>query len=135
MAQTACGGGLIMKDNEIIKALECCSVNGMECSQCPNKDMGIGCVTLTLTNSFDLIKRQKAEIEDLREIVFMDRSEAIKSLKAEVRKEFAERLKEKNGDDFITEWYESADICYEFNQEEFEAFIDNLLKEMEREND
>ena len=124
-----------MTDNKIIKTLECCSVEGMECSQCPNKDIGIGCITLTLTNALDLIKRQEAELEDLREIVFMDRSEAIKNLKTEARKEFAEKIKEKNGNDFLRSWYEGADECYEFNQEAFEMFIDNLLKEMEREND
>ena len=117
MAQTACGGGLIMKDNEIIKALECCSVNGMECSQCPNKDMGIGCITLILTNSFDLIKRQEAELEDLREIVFMDRSEAIENLRAEAREEFAERLKEETKYIYLTN--------------KFHSIINNLLKEME----
>ena len=42
-------------------------------------------------------KDLNAEIEDLREIVFTDRTEAIKNLKAEAIKEFELRLKEKSG--------------------------------------
>lgn len=42
-----------------------------------------------------LINRQRAELEDLREIVFMDRSEAIKNLKSEAIKEFAQRLRKR----------------------------------------
>lgn len=45
-------------------------------------------------------------------------------------KEFAEKIKAKNGNYFLESWYESADICYEFNQEEFESFVDNLVQEM-----
>lgn len=56
--------------------------------------------SVTLSKEFilaidDFINRQKAEIDELREIVFMDRSEGIKQLKAEAVKEFAERVKEK----------------------------------------
>ncbi len=38
------------------------------------------------------LQKAKAEIEDLREIVFTDRTEAIKKLKAEAVREFAEKL-------------------------------------------
>lgn len=59
--------------------------------------INIGSVTLSKEDVLaidEFISRQKAEIEELREIVFMDRSEAIKQLKAEAVKEFAEMLKE-----------------------------------------
>ena len=59
----------------------------------------------------DLINRQKREIEELEEIVFMDRSEAIKILKSEAIKEFAETVK--------------ANIC-----EVDHTVVDQLVKEM-----
>lgn len=61
------------------------------------------------------LNRQKAELEDLREIVFTNRTEAIK--------EFAERLK----DVFVT-------IDGTFECWEVEEHIDSLVKEMIGEN-
>ena len=86
-----------MTDNEIIKALECCGA-GICKEECFGYFMkGTSKCTTELTkNALALINRQKAEIEELREIVFMDRSEAIKQLKADAVKEFAERLKSKH---------------------------------------
>ena len=99
-----------MTDEQIIKALECC-INAETWGDCEE----MGCPASTkhgcsfylrtdddrentiyieiLKDALDLINRQKAEIEELREIVFTDRSEAIKKLKSEAIKEFAERLK------------------------------------------
>lgn len=48
----------------------------------------------------------------------------------DVIRKFAEKVKEQNGNNFIEEWYESADLCHEFNQEEFAAAIDVLVNEM-----
>lgn len=45
-------------------------------------------------------------------------------------KELSEKIKAQNGNDFLDSWYESADICYEFNQEVFEAVIDELVAQM-----
>lgn len=70
-----------------------------------------------------IINRQKAELDDLREIVYMDRTDAIKNLKAEAIKEFAEKLK----DIFVT-------IDGTFECWEVEEHIDNLVKEMTGEN-
>lgn len=67
--------------------------------------------------ALDLINRQRAEIEDLNEIVFTDRTEAIKMLKAEAIKEFAERLKNSFGYGWVLG---SA----------AKTHIDNLVKEM-----
>ena len=66
-------------------------------------------------------KDLKAEIEDLREIVFTDRTEAIKNLKAEAIKEFVERVK--------------ANMCHgypylEIEEDLFRRDIDNLVAEM-----
>ena len=107
-----------MTDNEITKALECCVVE-CNCANCPlyeDKYMSKECAEIE-ARALDLIKRQKAEIEDLREIVFMDRSEAIENLRAEAREEFAERLKEETKYIYLTN--------------KFHSIIDNLLKEME----
>lgn len=80
-------------DNEIIKALNCCA-EAEYCATCLATDSCKGMDSL-MENALALINRQNAELEDLREIVFMDRSEAIKNLKAEAIKEFAQRLKKK----------------------------------------
>ena len=68
----------------------------------------------------------QAELEDLKEIVFMDRTEEIKKknkeLKTEAVKEFAERLKEMSTQGF---WETDAYVGVEQ--------IDNLVKEMESE--
>ena len=48
-------------------------------------------------------------------------------------KALAKRINKQNGNAFIEEWYESADICYAFNQSEFQIFIDDLVKELLKE--
>ena len=51
-----------MTDNEIIKALECCSYDNYQCDNCP-----YAYKTCTIyKDSIDLINHQKAEIERLR---------------------------------------------------------------------
>lgn len=55
---------MVMTDNEIIKALECCSnAVGEKCKECPiNKN----CLEVELNKeALDLINRQKAEIKEL----------------------------------------------------------------------
>ena len=69
------------------------------------------------------INRQQTELEDLREIVFMDRTEEIKKknkeLKTEAVKEFAEKLKERIIEDFL-----------EYKTDTTIGYIDNLVTEM-----
>lgn len=110
-------------DEEIIKALECC-MRGNHCEgYCPYDDEYDDfeeCTSKLTKDALDLINRQKAELEDLREIVFTDRTEAIKKLKSEAIKEFAERLKEHY-------------VKPEFPWDDFyvdEGVVDNLVKEM-----
>ena len=55
-----------MTDNEIIKALECCTKDDNEpnCKECP-KEMHIYCMCELLKDAFDLIKQQQEHIEVL----------------------------------------------------------------------
>lgn len=56
-----------MKDNEIIKALECC--NHLEwCNDCPLQSE-IKCKDILSDKSVDLINRQQAEIERLQKLL------------------------------------------------------------------
>ena len=52
-----------MTDNEIIKALECCSCKPLKCNDCPCMQTGERFEVEKY--AIDLINRQKAEIEDL----------------------------------------------------------------------
>lgn len=52
-----------MTDNEIVKALECCSEK--DCIQCPAFDENIECGENTIKQAVDLIKRQQLTIEEL----------------------------------------------------------------------
>jgi hypothetical protein len=67
-----------MTDAEIIKALECCKmpVGSGACNNCPlkvirdnlHKEDTKSCTTIMMENALDLIKRQQAEIERLKEL-------------------------------------------------------------------
>ena len=110
-----------MTDKEIIKAFEHCRIK-KNCKKCP-LERTTSCMPILFTEVFNLLNRQQAELVDLREIVFTDRAEAIKLLKSETIKEFAERLthtlvinNEENTDYF--------DFAYTLET------IDTLVKEM-----
>ena len=107
-----------MADNEIIKALECCLIK--DCDNCPYDQYA--CDPHLERDALNLINRLKDENKDLRQIVFTDRSKAIKNLKTEAVREFAERVK--------TEFY------YEFDEiipSIMSDKIDNLLEKIEKE--
>ena len=136
-----------MTDNEIIKALECCKKAKIkaDCEElgCPMFQKG-WCAYLLhcdldsdttdvlleglTTDALDLINRQKAEIEMLREINSLlteagqSWQKRYEAAKAEAIKEFAERLMDKaelvRVNAFDSKWA----ISYEQ--------IDNLVKEM-----
>ena len=86
-----------MTDKDIIKALECCIKPTSDCDNCPyyGYDDDLQCFDMSKRDALDLINRQQAEIERLQnidlQIEVSDRIE--KKIKAEVIKEFAERLK------------------------------------------
>ena len=81
-----------MTDDQIIKALECCCFSG-DCDQCPYEDMGESCKFESTKDALDLIKKQKAEIDKLKE----NNKEIMKTIAGvhtEAIKEFAERYAE-----------------------------------------
>ena len=108
-----------MTDNEIIKALECCSDSN--CHECPIE----GCTDDIFRNALDLINRQKEKNESLKvdlakcSIRLDNLYKTADEIKSEAIKEFAERLKEK------LQW----DVEFD-NKLVFESDIDNLIKEM-----
>ena len=56
-----------MTDNEIIKALECCSKITFNCDGCPLKHLKYSeCYELVIRSTLDLINRQKANYEALK---------------------------------------------------------------------
>ena len=121
-----------MTDNEIIRHLEAL----VEMDKYSRLNFPHECL--------DLIKRQKAEIERLQAenklfVVYKGQRgfgkvfffrELEKQIKSEAIKEFAERLKSTNLYEFIEEYYENAELCYEVRQDQFEEYCDSLVKEM-----
>ena len=56
-----------MTDNEIIKALECCTTKGAKCSDCPAfKKVDRSDCKKYFRGALDLINRQQAEIENAK---------------------------------------------------------------------
>lgn len=119
-----------MNDNDIIKALEHCLVSG-DCAVCMYNEAR--CLDLT-QDAFDLINRQKAEIDRLIDLTFelTEDNEAwvadnhdlrieLKTAKAEAIKEFAQRIEPKlaNNTDISAVGYQAMI-----------AIIDSLVKEM-----
>lgn len=56
-----------MTDTEIIKALEYCSMGEAICFMCPLYNKTDHCVDMLAENALDIINRQQAEIERLKE--------------------------------------------------------------------
>ena len=52
-------------DEEVIKALECCA--SYDCNGCPLYSPTINCVILLPEKALELVQRQRAEIEKLKE--------------------------------------------------------------------
>jgi hypothetical protein len=118
-----------MTDN-VIKDIEYCLEQGItsECERCVDK---IGCRDTLLRNALDLINRQKAEIERLKDIArsalkeSINICDAIFEAKSEARKEFAERLKK-----VMVATHKDTNGYCQYRTEDCE--IDNLLAELER---
>ena len=124
-----------MTDEEIIKALECCADEDMGCEVCPY--WAKGCTVEK--DTIDLINRQQAEIERLKEENKFHRKtitenaqralevtiEEVENAKAEAIKDFAERLKD----------VPSLIIAGQKHYVIVESYFDNLVKEMVGEND
>ena len=60
-----------MTDNEIIKALECCTKTEFisDCAKC--EMFAFDCKDILIENAIDLINRQKAEVERLEDKIFV----------------------------------------------------------------
>ena len=109
-----------MTDNEIIKALE------YRCSDYECRDL------VFYRNIFDLINRQKAEIEILKEKnrnALRCSPKAIRRAKAEARKEFAEMVKAKCAK-LITYRVEVTGIVADTEYRIPSEFIDDIVKKM-----
>ncbi|MBO5037729.1 MAG: hypothetical protein J6D42_11705 [Clostridia bacterium] len=149
-----------LTDNEIIKALECCKGADTGCWECKLSDSCKFTVQDIMQNALDLINRQKAEIERLRELIkeiyglngeleevdkklkniyeIEDSLRAEKAdvmyykdqIKSEARKEFAKKLKNHKRKMSSSDW--GGDF---WDEAVLVSDIDNLVKEMEREND
>ena len=125
-----------MTDNEIIKALECCTIREMDCKNCLNKNQGLHCIYETMKLALDLINRKKEEIERLSiesetlvtqlKVAYeqihklnMAKSEAIKECLAKVKNYIKTHCNPYGKPDF--DYDTSIKIL---------NFIDNFLKEM-----
>lgn len=121
-----------MTDNDIIKALECCSKDDVDCEKCPANclcDNDNFCFTGAI---LDLINRQQAEIEQLKRIGFADKL-FFKRIRINAVKEFADRLNkeaEKVAIDQEGDFVTSNDKIYDTVADWCKATSDNLLKEM-----
>ena len=85
-----------MKDNEIMKAMECCSKN-KSCRDCPYIDEADGrkwCNEKVYDGVISIINRQQAEIERLTNYIVSELSVLPKKVKTETINDFVERLKE-----------------------------------------
>lgn len=113
---------MVMKDSKLMKVLECCTND--DCGNCPTQVLH--CKQHAMLNALDIIKRQKEEIERLREIISVT-DETLKKCatlaKTEAIKEFADRLL-------------ALKIKPEFPWDDFfvtETAINDTLKEMTEE--
>ena len=137
-----------LTDKEIISSLEVIATTG-NCDECKIRNCKWGtcnCSQITANVALDLINRQKAEIEKLKECpkcvyeydgevteyciqgpcpnfkpVYVSADLSIKQIKNEAYKEFAERL---------NEGAQIADCFDSYSMVVGTYFIDNLLKEM-----
>ena len=133
-----------MTDNEIIKALECCT-EGEDCTHCPLIKEIPYCSDDIMVGALNLIKRQQAEIERLNSAndknfsqwhILSEKTkqhyadlynEAKYLLKVEAIKEFADRLKNK----IKTECNPYGKPTFDYDTSiRIMRYIDNLVKEM-----
>ena len=128
-----------MTDNDIIKALECCTDESYEnCNECPYSIDAERCERMKLLEDIlDLINHQKAEIERLKKeiqttkdayIMLQTKNEIIKS---EAVKECLAKVK--NYIKTHCNPYGKPDFDYDTSIKILN-FIDNLVKEMTEKN-
>jgi predicted RNase H-like nuclease (RuvC/YqgF family) len=117
-----------MTDNEIVKALECCSTYKGKCTDCPAfvKVDRSNCKKVLL-GAVEIINRLQAENERLQEAIDEQDIEIsrlykrIDEAKAEAYKEFAEKSTEEIINDIHFSQIEKDYLC---------VMLNNLLKEL-----
>ena len=125
-----------MGDNDIVKALECCSTGkSSDCEDCPFKKRCYDEGKEILEEAIALIKRQQAEIERLQgynENLLTANTDMVLGLVDEMKKARAEAIKEFSKKLNAEMFYKCGDMNY---TETCEArrLIDNLVKEMTEE--
>ena len=125
-----------MTDNEIIKALECCTDESYEnCNECPYSIDAERCERMKLLEDIlDLINHQKAETERLKKEIQITKDAYTmlqtknEIIKLEAVKEFAARLKENISDDCHIVSDEGEYVGYDCD--DVRHCIDSLVKEM-----
>ena len=89
-----------MKDNEIIKALECCASNGYpeDCAECPYIGCTFqkGCVVKLMDDTLDLINRLQAENEKWQSLVL--KKEELQQLLAAEKQGYLDELQYANAE-------------------------------------
>ena len=131
-----------MTDNEIIKAMQCVIGNGVSCSECEyQKALPFpSCRRMCAKNALDLINRQAAEIERLRnrnkflEIEYKNQGNLfwarVQTSNLEAIKEFVEKLKKKVKM-YNSEGVDEGDLIDDLlTVGETVEIIDKLVKEM-----
>lgn len=125
-----------MNKDKIKKALECCNVE-VSCNYCPYHNEK-WCIDTLSKDALNLITEQENEIERLKKenayllkaceepFTFNTTQNKKYSVFNTVRKEFAERLKEKLFSVF------GKTLCSDFDTEDITIFIDELLMEYEK---
>ena len=112
-----------MTDNDIKKALECCSEPAGKCccEVCPLHHREDSCTTALIKMSVELVNRQQAEIKRyLHSIKLLEND--VQTAKSEAIKEFAERLK--------NEYADFDELHEEIRHDNLIFAIDDLVKEM-----
>ncbi len=127
-----------LPDNEIKKALEICGTYKGKCTDCPayTKVDRSNCKQV-LKGAVDLINRLQAESERKQATIdgFTDIGKLYSEIKAEAYKEFAE-LAHCHCQDIINQPHNEKvkPLSWKVAYEEFDKYVDNLLKELVGEN-
>lgn len=124
-----------LTDAEIVKALECCFIHP-NCPDCPLRNpLSMECMKVANVQAVDLINRQKAEIERLQKHNTEYARKHYQDGKTEAVKEFVSLIKAENGNRFMKEGRDGADVFYEFDQEAFDKFVDECVEKVIGETD
>lgn len=114
-----------MTDNEIIKALECCSANYIACKECPFNSKSF-CERYVIENAFDFVKRQQAEIERLKrenKILSINADNAFQDGLNEAQDLYAEQVKNEVQAEAINEFADRLGNYKEYRYNENCDFV------------